>query len=277
MIVHVHDGGGDHRLEDYRNLSDPELAGRSGAFIAEGRLVVRRLLTASRFRTRSIMVTEPALAAIRDLVERHADLPVFVVSQTAMNAVTGFNIHRGCLAVGERRPTGDWRAVTSRARRLLVLERVANADNVGALFRNAAAFRVEGVLLGIACADPLYRKALRTSMGAALTLPFATASPWPGTLDSLRQAGFRVVGMTPQRKASTLLDVCRAISGTPFALLVGHEGDGLTEDAMSRCDHLARIPMKNGVDSLNVATAAAVALYQLAADDAGDPGDPDVL
>jgi tRNA G18 (ribose-2'-O)-methylase SpoU len=252
----------DDRLSDYRNLSDAELLQRSGAFVAEGRLVVRRLLASSRFRTRSVMVTEPALASIADL-DLPSSLPVYVVPQVVMNQVSGFNIHRGCLAIGERCPDEPWRTLAATARRLVVLERVGNADNVGAIFRNAAAFGVDAVLLGPSCVDPLYRKAIRTSMGASLTVAFAPASPWPEALETLGTLGFQRIALTPGGRAAGLDAVARAAAGERFALLLGHEGDGLTDDALSRCDHQARIPMARGVDSLNVATAAAVALYEL--------------
>lgn len=208
------------------------------------------------------MVTEPALAALGDIP---ADLPVYVVPQAVMNVVTGFNIHRGCLAIGERGPSLDWRALTASARRLVVLERVANTGNVGAIFRNAAAFGVDGVLLGPDCADPLYRKAIRTSMAAALTIPFAHIAPWPEAIRMLRSDGFRVIALTPcaqAEPASRVLHESRARRAR-VALVAGHEGEGLTRDAMNTCDALARIPMTTGHDSLNVATAVAIALYEL--------------
>ena len=177
----------DERLADYRNVPDPELLERRGVFVAEGRLVVRRLLTGSRFTARSVMVTETGLASLADALEDADSIPVYVVPQPLMNDVTGFNIHRGCLAIGERRADDDWRlAVLARRDCLVALERVGNADNVGSVFRNAAAFGVDAVLIGPACADPLYRKAIRTSMGAVLSVPFARALPWPQALHELR-------------------------------------------------------------------------------------------
>lgn len=259
MVIHVASVS-DPRLDDYRNIPDPELLRRRGIFIAEGRHVVRRLLTGSRFAARSILVTPPALASLADVLGRFDRLPVYVVGQDELNAVTGFNIHRGCLAVGAREPLPAWEALAAGAARLLVLERVANADNVGGLFRSAAAFGVEAVLLGPACADPLYRKAIRTSMGATLRVPFATLGTWPSDLERLKALGVRLLACTPAADAEPLPGVAPP---PRTALLVGHEGEGLSAEAFAAADARLRIPMAPGVDSLNVATAAAIAMYGL--------------
>jgi tRNA G18 (ribose-2'-O)-methylase SpoU len=253
----------DPRLEDYRNVPDAELIARRGIFVAEGRLVVARLLEGRRFPTRSVLVTEAARRALAGVFDVRADVPVFVVPQWVINAITGFNIHRGCLAIGERPPAPAWEAVASHARRLVVVERMANADNVGAIFRNAAAFGAGGVLLEPTCTDPLYRKAIRTSMGAALQVPFARMAPWPQALPALRALGYTLVGMTPDAP-QTIDTVASRFSGKSdrLALLVGHEGEGLTAAALDACSVQARIPMAPGVDSLNVATAAAIAMYE---------------
>lgn len=209
------------------------------------------------------MVTEPALAALGDV--DITTVPVYVVPQAVMNTVTGFNIHRGCLAIGERGTPLDWRRLTATARRVVVLERVANTDNVGAIFRNAAAFDVDAVLLGPDCADPLYRKAIRTSMAATLTIPFAHTAPWPEALRTLRGDGFQVIALTPCAQAQPVSGLLREArpTGARVALVAGHEGEGLTREAISACDTPARIPMTAGHDSLNVATAVAIALYEL--------------
>jgi tRNA G18 (ribose-2'-O)-methylase SpoU len=143
-----------------------------------------------------------------------------------------------------------------------VLERVGNADNVGAIFRNAAAFGADGVLLDTRSTDPFYRKAIRTSMAATLQVPFARTADWPGALDRLRQHGVSLLAMTPAPDAPPLRDVA-GLAHARLAIVVGHEGDGLTDEAIARCDRRARIPIAPGVDSLNVATAVAVALYEL--------------
>lgn len=258
-------GDEDPRLDEYRNVPDPALLRARGVFIAEGRHVVRRLLV-SRFRARSVLVTPAARDALRDVLDAAADLPVFVVSQAAMNALAGFNLHRGCLAVGERPAAVRWEDVVRGAARLVVLDRVSNADNVGGIFRSAAAFGVDAVLLGPSCADPLYRKAIRTSMAATLGVPFAPLPDWPADLARLRTAGFRLVALTPSPAAVPLSSP--AFGAQPpatasVALLVGHEGDGLSAEALASADVRVRIPMAAGVDSLNVATAAAIGLYEL--------------
>ncbi len=253
----------DPRIADYRNIPDAALLARQQVFVAEGRLVVRRLLESEGLVTRSVMVTAAALAALGDIDA--TGIPVYMVPQAVMNTVTGFNIHRGCLAIGERGTPLDWRGLSGTARRLVVLERVANTDNVGAVFRNASAFGVDAVLLGPDCADPLYRKAIRTSMGAALSIPFAHLHAWPDELRHLRADGFHVVALTPGANAQPLSGLRRAArpAGDRVAIVAGHEGEGLTPDAMNACDTLARIPMAAGHDSLNVATAVGIALYEL--------------
>jgi tRNA G18 (ribose-2'-O)-methylase SpoU len=254
------DDAADPRLADYGGIPDPELARSRGVFIAEGRLVVRRLLESS-FVTRSVMVTPAALDTVADLIASRPCVPVYVVPQPVMNASAGFNIHRGCLAIGERPFPTAWDELARGASSLVALERVGNADNVGATFRAAAAFDAGGVLLDTACADPLYRKAIRTSMGATLQVRFAAAAPWPEALIGLRAAGWNVVGLTPAADES-LAPVVAGARERRTAFVLGHEGDGLTRDAMAVCTHLARIPMPGGVDSLNVAMAAGIALYE---------------
>jgi tRNA G18 (ribose-2'-O)-methylase SpoU len=260
VLFHVDDPA-DPRVDDYRNIPDAELLHRRGIFVAEGRLVVRRLLSSSSFATRSVLVTPPAHAALQDLLDP-GDRPVFVVPQSLLNGITGFNIHRGCLAIGIRGAERDWRTLAERSP-LVIVERVANADNVGAIFRNAAAFGAAAVLLERTCADPLYRKAIRTSMGAALSVPFARIEPWPEALRDLQRSGVTIVGLTTSSAAEPIDAVARALRGRKVALMAGHEGDGLSEGAIATCDHLARIPMAPGVDSLNVATAMGIAMYEL--------------
>jgi tRNA G18 (ribose-2'-O)-methylase SpoU len=255
------DDPADPRITVYRNIQDATFPQRQQLFVAEGRLVVRRLL-ASSLVTRSVMVTRPALAALADAIP--AGLPVFLVPQGVMNTVTGFGIHRGCLALGERGDPLDWRALAAIARRLVILERVGNADNVGAIFRNASAFGADAVLLGPDCADPLYRKAIRTSMAATLTVPFARVDPWPDAIDRLRAAGLYVIALATRPDADELRTVAaRVPADGRVAIVAGHEADGLTTAASDACDTSARIPMAAGHDSLNVATAVGVALYEL--------------
>ncbi len=178
-----------------------------------------------------------------------------------MNAIAGFNIHRGCLALAARQPehTLD-RALADRAQRALILEGVSNPDNVGGLFRSAEAFGVDLVVLGPGCGDPLYRKAIRTSMASTLAVPFVQAGEWPGAIGLLRASHFQVIALTPSERAVLIADI--TLAGPKVAVLVGAEGAGLSEPAMQAADMRARIPMSGALDSLNVTTAAAIAMYQ---------------
>jgi tRNA G18 (ribose-2'-O)-methylase SpoU len=172
-------------------------------------------------------------------------------------------VHRGCLALGERPRPCPWQDLLGGARRVVALERVGNADNVGSVFRSASAFGIDAVLLEQSCTDPLYRKSIRTSMGAALTMPFARAEPWPEVLSDLAKDEWVVLALTPSPSSSPLRAIAPTISARPVVIVTGHEGDGLSDAAIDACTHHARIPMVNQVDSLNVATAAAIAMYEL--------------
>jgi tRNA G18 (ribose-2'-O)-methylase SpoU len=268
----------DPRVAAYRNIPDPELLRRHGVFVAEGRQVVRHLLASDRFQTLSVLVSPPALESLRDALEPRPDLPVYVMLPDRLTALVGFNMHRGCLAAGVRPPAiavdAWWRAAAGSGL-VVAAERIGNADNIGALFRNALAFGAGGILLSPGCGDPLYRKSIRVSMGAALKLPFAVDDAWPQALGMMRAAGVRVLAMTPHEPARDV-DAAMAAAGTgaPIAILVGHEGDGLSEQAMAAADERVRIPLAPGVDSLNVATAAAVVLHACRRR-AGQPRDPD--
>lgn len=253
-------------LADYRHLPDPELLRRGDTFIAEGRLVVQALLTQSPLQARSVLLTENAYRALADVVEpRLPELPVFLVSGDTIERLTGFNIHRGCLAAGQRpprRPVADLLARLPGARRLVVLEQIANADNLGGIFRNAAALGADGVVLGPNCCDPLYRKAIRVSMGAALRVPFCHANDWPTDLHLLRLAGFAVVALSPTPTSRDIGEWARGLQPhARVALLAGSEGHGLSESALEHAVLSVRIPMAPGTDSLNVATATGIALH----------------
>src|SRR5204863_138627 len=184
----------DPRLADYRDLKDGARRRRDGTFIAESRQVVRRLLGGSRFRARSVLAAEAAAEDLRDVLT--GGLPVYVAPEATLQRVVGFNLHRGCRAVRAR---GAERALEGLrdARVLLVLEGVTNPDNIGGAFRNAMAFGVGGVVLAPRCSDPLYRKAIRVSMGGTLVVPFAAAASWPDALVRLRERGFTIVALTP--------------------------------------------------------------------------------
>jgi tRNA G18 (ribose-2'-O)-methylase SpoU len=251
----------DPRVADYRGVSDAELVRGRGLFVAEGRLIVRRVIEDGRFRVRSVLVND---AAARDLAPVLAtSTPVFVGDPAILSAIAGYDVHRGCLALVERPPARTLADVLASARTLMILEGVANADNVGGVFRNAAAFGAGGVLLSPACCDPLYRKAIRTSMGAVLQVPYARAEPWPDALTDVRAAGFTLVALTP-RAPSESIDVFAARPrASRVALIVGTEGEGLTAAVEAAADYRVCIPISPGVDSLNLSVAAGIALHAL--------------
>ena len=257
----------DPRIADYRDVPDPVLLRQRGLFVAESRLVVRELLAHRRLFTRSLLVTPAALDSLGDLLQdRLHDLPVYVAPHQFLRRVVGFNVHRGCLALGERpaRTSDAHLPVLASGRLVVVLEQVGDPDNIGSIFRNAAAFGAAAVLLGPHCCDPLYRKAIRTSMGATLRVPCGAIDDWPDGLGRLHELGFSTVALTLDADAETL-QAFAADAPSRIALLLGTEGAGLSDDAAARVDHRVRIPIAAGVDSLNVATASGIALYALGA------------
>jgi tRNA G18 (ribose-2'-O)-methylase SpoU len=249
----------DPRVTDYRHVTDAAYLLARSLFVAEGRLVVTRLITLPQWTTHSILVTKAAADRLGASLDR-TTAPVYLADQSLMNAIAGFDIHRGCLALAARQPERALeRGLADRAHRVLILEGVSNPDNVGGLFRSAEAFGVDLVVLGPGCGDPLYRKAIRTSMASTLAAPFVQAGDWPGAIGMLRRSRFQVIALTPSEDALLLDDIIPA--GPKVAVLVGAEGAGLSEPAMKACDMRARIPMSGAIDSLNVTTAASIALY----------------
>ncbi len=251
----------DSRVADYRGVSDPELLRSRSLFIAEGRIVVTRLIEDDRWTVRSVLVSEaarrdlePMLAAIA------ARVPILVCEAADFLGITGHDIHRGCLAVVERPPALALEEVLAAARLAVVLEGVGNADNVGGVFRNAAAFGADVVMLSPTCCDPLYRKAIRTSMGATLRVPFVQLGEWPSALTRLRAAGFSLVALTPREPSDTLDRFASRPRAPKLALLVGAEGPGLSAAVESAADDRVRIPIARGIDSLNLAVATGIAL-----------------
>jgi tRNA G18 (ribose-2'-O)-methylase SpoU len=257
------DDADDPRLADYRQLKERHLNAGSGRFIAESERVVRRLL-GSGLTVHSVLVTPPRLQAMRDVFDGGVPMtcPVYLASQPVIDAIAGFHVHRGCLAVGERPPP---RPVPPDARRILVLEDLVDVDNLGALVRNAAAFGADALLLSPRCADPFYRKAIRVSLGSVFTLPITRLERWPEDLDGLRTGGFALIAAVVEPDATPL---AAFVPPPRWALLLGAEGPGLSPGAIARCDHRVTIPMSTtlGADSLNVATAGAVMLYGLGRD-----------
>jgi tRNA G18 (ribose-2'-O)-methylase SpoU len=256
----------DPRVDNFRDLNSidrrPDLPTGKGLVIAEGVLVVQRML-ASRFVPLAFLGTE------RRLAELAGDLPgvgapYYRASAEVMAEVVGFHLNRGVLAAARRAPEPTVTDVLDGARTIAVLEGVNDHENLGSIFRNAAGLGVDAVVFGAGCADPLYRRAVRVSMGHALLVPYAPATQWPADLDTLRQNGFRLLAMTPHADAQPLPEAMAALRDHRVAVLVGAEGPGLTETAMRASDVRARIPMARGTDSLNVATAAALAFYERA-------------
>ena len=259
---------GDPRLADYVGLSDPELRrrveGDGGFFVAEGPLVVRALL-GTEHRVRSVLVTPQQRAALADVLDplAHTGIPVYVVTPETMRGTVGFDLHRGAVAAADRAPLRDFDSVLDGATRVALLERVNDHENLGALFRNAAAFGVDAVLLCPQCSDPLYRRTVRVSIGHVLRVPWTRAAPWPDAITRVRDRGFTVLALTPDAEAQRI-DAVDVPDEQPLAMLLGAEGPGLSPAAAGRADARVRIPMAAGVDSLNVAVAAAVAFARFA-------------
>jgi tRNA G18 (ribose-2'-O)-methylase SpoU len=257
----------DERIADYRALTDVELRTRweppHGLFIAEGELVLRRAVRAG-YRARSYLLDEKRLDQLADLTD--GDAPVYAASQEVLEKATGFHVHRGVLASFHRKALPSADEVLRRSRRVAILEDVNNHTNLGAVFRGAAALGVDAVLLSPSCADPLYRRSVRVSMGEVFAVPYARFERWPDGLDQAREAGLTVLAMTPAPDAVPIQRLTRA-QRERAALLLGAEGRGLTAAAQAASDVRVVIPMRRGVDSLNVAAAAAVAFWELGRDD----------
>jgi tRNA G18 (ribose-2'-O)-methylase SpoU len=277
-VVHI-GGPDDERVSAYRSVSDAALLREGGLFVAEGRLVVERLVTERRFAIQSLLLSETARRTLEPvLATLPAAVPVYVCEAEAFRGITGYDVHRGCLALAARPALLSVDAVLARARLIVGLEGVANADNVGGVFRNAAAFGAGAVLLDAASCDPLYRKAIRTSMAATLRVPFArlAAEPgeWPLALADLKRRGFMLVALTPDDSALDLDEFAASAGSARLAILIGSEGPGLTAVSRSAADCCVRIPISRDVDSLNLAVAAGIALHRLARGRAGTFADP---
>lgn len=277
-IIEVSDAQ-DPRLEGYALVAEPAALRRRGWFVAEGRLVVERLLREPRHQIESLLLHDSARRALAPLLGNAPLFPVYVGPPGLFEPLTGHDFHRGCLGL-VRRPEPLALERFWQARTLVVLEGVANADNLGGVFRNAAAFGVGGVLLDPTSSDPLYRKAIRTSMGAVLSVPFATfggsgvdagaseslvSRPrWPEVLLELRARGFELLALTPQSPSVDLADyAARPNRAARIALLIGAEGPGLSPAALARATLRLRIPIRAAVDSLNLAVACGIALERL--------------
>jgi len=254
------DDPADPRIEAYRDIRERDLVGRRGLFVAEGETVLRVLAGQRRHRARSVLIApkrrlklEPILQTLPD------DLPVYLADQPVLDAIAGFELHRGILAIAERAPpvsADDLLAGLGARALVLALSGIGNHDNMGGLFRNAAAFGVDAVLLDGACCDPLYRKAIRVSVGGVLTVPFATAQG--DMVETLLRHGLEPVALSPAGETA----LHRFVPLSRVALLLGAEGPGLPAEVLARCRTVS-IPMAGGFDSLNVATTSGIALHHL--------------
>jgi tRNA G18 (ribose-2'-O)-methylase SpoU len=261
-VAELIDDPEDPRLADYRALTDVELRMRFeepyGLFIAEGELVLRRALAAG-YQARSILVDVKRVEQVADLP---TEAPVYAASLALLQTLTGFHVHRGILGSIHRRPPATAAAVLESSTRLVILEDVNNHTNLGAIFRGAAALGMDGVLLSPSCADPLYRRSVRVSMGEVFAVPYARLDPWPQALQTVRSAGLALLALTPAAGALPIQSLSTVQRARP-ALLLGAEGTGLSPATLAAADASVVIPMHRGVDSLNVAAAAAVAFWEL--------------
>lgn len=252
----------DPRLRDYTNLTDVELRRRrepeEGLFIAEGEKVIRRALDAGH-PMRSMLLTEKWLPVMADVIAA-TDAPVHLAEPALAEQVTGYHVHRGALASMQRTPLPEAGALLTGARRVAVFEDLVDHANLGAAFRNAAALGVDAVLLTPRCADPLYRRAVKVSMGAVFSVPYARLATWPEDAATIREAGFTLAALCLSDRSITL-DALVARQDERLAFLFGSEGPGLTPGALDAADVHVRIPMDAGIDSLNVAATSAVVFY----------------
>ncbi len=252
----------DARIEAYRDIRERDLVGRRGLFVAEGTVVLRAMLDGGRFRPDSLLVLENRLGGISDLLDRLPEAtPVYVAAQPVMDSIAGFHMHRGVLALG--RPIAEASAASIVAglpddALIVVLVGISNHDNVGSIFRNAASFDTDAVLLDATSCDPLYRKATRVSVGATLTVPFARGGEAGTLLQLLKDTGFEILSLSPSGGE----DIATITRPKRAALVLGTEGEGLPRDIL-QATRSVRIAMSQRFDSLNVAAASAVALHRL--------------
>jgi len=262
MLIRISDPD-DPRVAAFRDIRERDLVGRQGLFIAEGKVVLDVLLATPAFKTLSLLLLENRVGGLSETLARVApDTPVYVAESRVIDAIAGFHLHRGILALGRRWSVPDaaalLEALPPRAL-VLVLAGIANHDNVGSIFRNAAAFGADAVFLDAGCCDPLYRKAIRVSVGGVFRVPFARFDHFDDFFGLLAQIGIRPVALSPRGHS----DILKLERLDRMALVLGTEGDGLPETLLSRMD-TARIAMASGFDSLNVAAASAIALHLLA-------------
>lgn len=254
-------------LDVYARLSENQLLNRhepeKGLFIAESPVVIERALNAGYIPVSLLLERKHIAGQARDIVSRLGDIPIYTAEFDVLTQLTGFNLTRGALCAMRRPPLPEVESVCADARRIAVLENVMNPTNVGAIFRSAAALGMDAVLLTPDCSNPLYRRAIRVSMGTVFLIPWTYLPDWPDTgMDRLRAMGFKTAAMA-LRNDTVSIDHPGLMAEEKLAVVLGSEGDGLSSFTISHCDYTIRIPMSHGVDSLNVAAASAVAFWQL--------------
>jgi tRNA G18 (ribose-2'-O)-methylase SpoU len=260
-IIRIDDAD-DPRIAAYRNIRERDLVGHEGRFIAEGRVVLN-LLAASGHKVESVLLLENRVAGVSDVLTKlHGEVPVYVAAQAVLDAIAGFHLHRGILAVAVRKPEPQLQGLLSQLPQsalVVVLSAISNHDNMGAIFRNAAAFGADAVILDAQCCDPLYRKAIRVSVGAILKVPYVKGGGAAEICDALAARDFALCALSPagERPVSELPN-----SGKR-ALVLGTEGEGLPEEILARLPTY-RIAMSGSFDSLNVGTASGIALHHAA-------------
>lgn len=274
MPIHLIESAGDPRLSAYRDLTDVVLRKKSepenGVYIAESAKIIERAVACGHTPV-SILMAENWLAKMRLLLpsisdNNFGDIDVFIGSHDVLEELTGFHVHRGALAEMVRPPTPSIESVLNQAKRVVVLENIVDHTNVGAIFRAAAGLGIDAILVTPECADPLYRRSIRVSMGSVFTLPWTRIPDWPSSISDLKEQGFHTVAISPQNIGGQASQDLRRFAGLPhdrIALILGTEGEGLTAASLDNCDQSVHIPMSNDVSSLNVASAAAVVFWAL--------------
>ncbi|MCC3298825.1 TrmH family RNA methyltransferase [Arthrobacter caoxuetaonis] len=262
-VIHL-ESADDPRVSDYTRLTDTSLRRlrepAEGMYIAESSKVLRRAVEAGHI-PRSFFLAEKWLPDLQDILDRFPEVPAFVGTPEILESITGFHLHRGALAAMHRPAPLQLEPVLAAARRVAILEDIVDHTNIGAIFRSAAALAVDAVLVSPQCADPLYRRSIRVSMGTVFQVPWLRLTDWPGALTSLRAAGFVTAALALQDDSLTLQEL-GAQRHDRLALVLGTEGDGLSRSTLAEVDVTVRIPMQGGVDSLNVAAASAVAFWE---------------